>query len=568
MSISRRELMRRASALSLSAASSSLTGCGDDGGGAGSESGTTGSGTTGGSTGEPESSSGDIPTTTAADSSSSGGDDGLPHYEYDGEPGPEGLFSHGVASGDPLLDAVILWTRLTPDEDGAVEAFFEVALDPEFDMRVAADYIDSVPDRDHTIKLDVEGLSPGTTYYYRFFSLGRESAIGRTRTAPDGAVDRLRVAVCSCASLAHGYFHSYRRVAERTDLDVVIHLGDYIYEYGTGEYGELREYEPATEIVSLGDYRTRYAQYRRESDLQEMHRQHPMVAVWDDHESADNSYRDGAGNHQPMTEGEWEDRKAAAYQAYAEWMPFREGAQGVIYRSLPYGDLMHLIMLDTRIVGRDEQPDDLTDPELLDDPDRQLLGMEQEAWMVDQVSNSTAQWKLIGQQVVMAEVILGEGPFNADQWDGYRAARSRFYDLAGSTDNVVVLTGDIHSSWAFDLAVDPAGTYDPDDGSGSVGVEFVVPAVSSPGFPLNAAPALLATNPHLRWIDIRERGYLILDVDTDRVQASWWFVEDVESLDGGGESLAAVWAVRDGTDHLEEELEAAEPRADAPAPAP
>ena len=560
--------MRRASALSLSAASSSLTGCGDDGGGAGSEGGGTGPGTSGGSTGDAGSSSGDIPTTTAADSSSSGGDDGLPRYEYDGEPGPEGLFSHGVASGDPLLDAVILWTRLSPDEDGVVEAFFEVALDPEFGMRVAADYIDSVPDRDQTIKLDVEGLSPGTTYYYRFFSLGRESAIGRTRTAPQGAVDRLRVAVCSCASLAHGYFHSYRRVAERADLDVVVHLGDYIYEYGTGEYGDLREYEPATEIVSLGDYRTRYAQYRRESDLQEMHRQHPMVAVWDDHESADNSYKDGAGNHQPMTEGEWEDRKAAAYQSYAEWMPFREGAQGVIYRSLPYGDLMHLIMLDTRIVGRDEQPDDLTDPELLDDPDRQLLGMEQEAWMIDQVSNSTAQWKLIGQQVVMSEVILGEGPVNADQWDGYRAARSRFYDLAESTDNVVVLTGDIHSSWAFDLAVDPAGTYDPDDGSGSVGVEFVVPAVSSPGFPLNAAPALLATNPHLRWIDIRERGYVILDVDTERVQASWWFVEDVESVDGGAESLAAVWAVRDGADHLEEEQDAAEPPADPPALAP
>ncbi|MBV1862329.1 MAG: alkaline phosphatase D family protein [Nannocystaceae bacterium] len=567
MSISRRELIRRASALSLSAASASLTSCGDDSGDGSSEAGTSG-GTTSGSTGGAGSSSGELPTTTAADSSSTGGDDGLPRYEYEGEPGPETIFSHGVASGDPLLDAVILWTRLTLEADGAVEAFFEVALDPEFEMRVAADYIGSVPDRDQTIKLDVEGLNPGTTYYYRFFSLGRESSIGRTRTAPQGAVDRLRVAVCSCASLAHGYFHAYRRVAERADLDVVIHLGDYIYEYGTGEYGELREYEPSTEIVSLDDYRTRYAQYRRESDLQELHRQHPMVAVWDDHESANNAYRDGAENHQSMTEGEWEDRKAVAFQSYAEWMPFREGAQAVIYRALPYGDLMHLIMLDTRIVGRDEQPGDLSDPDDLDDPDRQLLGMEQEAWMVEQITNSTAQWKLIGQQVVMAEVILGEGPFNADQWDGYRAARSRFYDLAESTGNVVVLTGDIHSSWAFDLAVDPAGTYDPADGSGSVGVEFVVPAVSSPGFPLNAGPALLAANPHLRWIDIRERGYLLLDVDTQRVQASWWFVDEVESTDGGGESLAAVWAVRDGTDHLEEEQEAAEPLPDAPAPAP
>ncbi len=563
MSISRRELIRRASALSLGAASASITGCGDDGGAG------PGVGTSGGTSGDADpSSSGDIPTSTAADSSSSGGDDGLPRYEYDGEPGPETLFSHGVASGDPLLDAVILWTRLTSDAQGPVEAFFEVALDPEFQMRVAADYIDSVPDRDQTIKLDLEGLSPGTTYYYRFFSLGRESVIGRTRTAPAGAVDRLRVAICSCASLAHGYFHAYRRVAERADLDLVIHLGDYIYEYGTGEYGEIREYEPATEIVSLGDYRTRYAQYRRDADLQEMHRQHPMVAVWDDHESANNAYRDGAENHQPMTEGDWEDRKAVVFQVYAEWMPFREGAQAVIYRALPYGDLMHLLMLDTRIAGRDEQPDDLGDPELLDDPDRQLLGLEQEAWLADQVSNSTAQWKVIGQQVVMSEVILGEGPFNADQWDGYRAARRRFFELAQSTTNLVVLTGDIHSSWAFDLAVDPTGTYDPVDGTGSVGVEFVVPAVSSPGFPLNAAPALLAANPHLRWIDIRERGYVILDVDSERVQASWWFVGEVEAVEGGSEALGAVWAVRDGTNHLQEEQEAAEPIADAPALAP
>jgi alkaline phosphatase D len=561
MSISRRELIRRASALSLSAAA----GCGDDGGSESGGGGTTGMG---GSTGD-DPSTGDIVSTTAADASSSGGvDDGLPQYEYDGEPGPETMFSHGVASGDPLLDSVILWTRLSPDQDGVVEAFFEVALDPEFQMRVAADYIDSNPDRDQTIKLDIDGLQPGTTYYYRFFSLGRESSIGRTRTAPDGPVDRIRFAFCSCASLAHGYFHAYSRIAERADLDLVVHLGDYIYEYGDGEYGDIRGYEPPTEIVSLDDYRTRYAQYRREADLQEMHRQHPVVAVWDDHESANNAYRDGAENHQDMTEGEWEDRKAVAAQAYAEWMPTREGDAAVIYRALPYGDLMHLVMLDTRVVGRDEQPDDVSDADLLDDPDRQLLGMEQEAWMMNEVSSSTAQWKIVGQQVVMAEVILGENPFNVDQWDGYRAARGRFYDMADAAGNVIVLTGDIHSSWAFDLAVDPAGSYNPGDGTGSVGVEFVTPAVASPGFPFNATEALLATNPHLQWMDPDRRGYVVVDVDSERVQASWWFVDDVESPDGGAESLGAVWSVIDGSNHLVEDDSPAEPPADPPPLAP
>ena len=542
---------------------SAAAGCGDDGG-SDASSGTDGTGTTGG-----DASTTDVVSTTAADgSSSSGGDDGLPHYEYDGDPGPETLFSHGVASGDPLSDSVILWTRLSAEMDGAVEAFFEVALDPEFGMRVAADYVDSNPERDQTIKLDVGGLQPGTTYYYRFFSLGRESVVGRTRTAPEGGVERIRFAFCSCASLAHGYFHAYRRISERADLDLVVHLGDYIYEYGTGEYGDVREYEPSHEIVSLDDYRTRYAQYRRDPDLQEMHRQHPVVAVWDDHESADNSWRDGAENHQPMTEGEWEDRKAAATQAYAEWMPMREGDQAVIYRALPYGDLMHLIMLDTRLIGRDEQPNDVSDPDLLDDPDRQLLGMEQEAWLTNEMSSSQAQWKIVGQQVVMAEVILGENPFNPDQWDGYRAARGRFYSLAEATGNVVVLTGDIHSSWAFDLAADPAGDYDPEDGTGSVGVEFVTPAVSSPGFPFNAMASLLATNPHLHWMNPAERGYVVVDVDTERVQAAWWFVADVESPGGDAESLASVWANYDGTNHLVEEDTPAEPLADPPPLAP
>ncbi len=563
MPLSRRTLLRYAGALS---ATSALA-CGDDAPvSEGSES--SGSSETGGtSSPDPASSSSTgAPTTAEASSSSGGVDDDLPQYEWEGEPGPESLFSHAVASGDPLTDAVILWTRITTEQTEPMEAFFEVALDPAFEMRVAADYLETDPGRDHTIKLDLQNLTAGTTYYYRFYAQGRVSPMGRTRTAPTDAT-RLRVAMCSCSNYSAGYFHVYRRIAEREDLDLVVHLGDYIYEYGASP-GHIRQVEPTHEIVELDDYRLRYATYRTDPDLQELHRQHPMVAVWDDHESANNAYRDGAENHQPRTEGSWEDRKAAAAQAHAEWLPIREGVLGLIYRALPYSDLMHLMMLDTRLIGRDLQPTDLGDPAQLADPERQLLGMEQESWVMEQLASTEAQWVLAGQQVIMAEVRLGENPINADQWDGYRAARARFYEMAETVPNMVVLTGDIHSSWAFDLARDPQGEYDPQTGDGSVGVEFVTPAVTSSGFPSNVAGAVLVSNPHLHWAELTQRGYVMLDIDSERVQASWWFVEDVESPQGDAQRFESAWAVYDGTRHLVQEDEPAQPAEDPAALAP
>lgn len=558
MAWSRRSILRNASALGVSTAlgcrSADGTGDGDEGTADGTAD---DSGSTGGSS-------------SGADSSSTGGD-GLPTYEYDGEPGPEDLFQHAVASGDPLPDAVILWTRVTGAPEGAVEAFYEIAIDPEFTMRIAADYVDADPDRDYTIKLDATGLDAGTTYYYRFFALGRVSPVGRTRTAPTGEVDRLRFAVVSCSSLAHGYFHSYSRVAERADLDVVIHLGDYIYEYGNAEYGDLRTYEPAYEITTLADYRTRHAQYRRDVDLQACARQHAMIAIWDDHEVADNSYSDGAENHDEATEGPYADRKAAAYQAYVEWMPIREREAGIVYRSFAFGDLVHLMLLDTRIVGREAQATSGDDPALMD-PDRQLLGETQEAWLAQELE-SPAQWKLLGQQVMMAQLRLtpDAGPLNLDQWDGYPAARQRLYDLLRehSPANNVVLTGDIHSSWAFELADDPfSADYDPSTGAGAVAVELVVPAVSSPGFPSNGAASFLATLPHMKWGNLVERGYVVLDITTDRVQASWWLVDDVTVPTGGAESAGAAWSIADGVVQLVEDAEPAAARDDAPLPAP
>lgn len=539
MPISRRELLKRASALGVTAVLPGAAGCPAD---------PSGNGET------------DTDTDTDSDTQvgSSTGDDGLPTYEFDGEPGPDDLFQHAVASGDPLTDSVILWTRVTGAPDGPVEAFYEVALDPSFNERVAAAYLETGPERDYTIKVDVSGLEPSTTYYYRFYALGRESNKGRTRTAAAGAAERMRIAVASCASLAHGWFHAYERIGERADLELVIHLGDYIYEYGNGEYGELRTYEPATEIVMLADYRQRYAQYRRESALQECHRQHPMVVVWDDHESANNSWSGGAENHS-SDEGDWETRKAVAYQAFAEWLPIREGAEGIVYRSLAYGELLQIIMLDTRIIGRDEQPT----VDEIDDPARQLLGAEQEAWLEGELG-TTAQWKLIAQQVMVAPLQLSEGvAFNLDQWDGYPAARQRFYDMIRDVPGVVVLTGDIHSSWAFELNDDPFG-----GGGDPFAVEFVGPSITSPGFPGNTAAAFMETHPHMRWGELVSHGYMLLDITPARIQCSWWFVDSVESETSGVESFASAWRVDAGSAVLTEDLSPAPPIDGAPELAP
>lgn len=527
---------------------------------------------------------------TGADAGGDGGGDGggdagewtddLEQYEYDGTPGPEDLFQHGVASGDPLADAVVIWTRVTQAGADPVDVWYEVSENVAFTQRVAVGWIVADAENDFTAKLDVVGLTAGTTYYYRFFSLGRQSLIGRTWTAPEGTVDHLRFGVCSCASWAHGYFHAYRYMAQRNDLDAVLHLGDYIYEYGTGEYGNLRPYEPENEIVTLSDYRTRYSQYRRDADLQAVHQQYPFITVWDDHESADNSWMDGASNHQGATEGPWADRLAAARRAYAEWLPYRETDNGEIYRSFRFGDLVDLFMLDTRIVGREEQDGDA---DVIRDPERTLLGEEQEAWLYDGLRASTATWRVLGQQVMMGQWKSRGAPnsegggqiTNDDQWDGYQANRNRLFDVFAEdgVDNVVVLTGDIHSSWAMELAADPNNpdAYDPATGAGSLGVEFVCPGISSPGFPAGVgaalAPSYMGENPHMKWIELEKRGYIVLDVRPEAVQAAWYQMDDVVDPTTAVESLAAVWSVAAGTAHLVEDSAPADAGA-RPDPAP
>jgi len=377
----------------------------------------------------------------------------------------------------------------------------------------------------------------------------------------------MTAAVCACSNFAVGYFHGYRDIAARLDLDLVIHLGDYIYEGGTVRDVPERAPLPPNELVTLDDYRRRYAQYRLDPNLAEAHRQHPWVVVWDDHETANDSYKDGAENHSEATEGPWSTRREAAIQAWHEWQPVRESADRHIYRSFVFGDLVDLIMLDTRLWGRDKQAPSVDAVEIAD-TSRQILGADQEAWLNTQLSGASARWTLIGQQVMMAQLRAFGFPLNVDQWDGYLPARQRFYDAvkASNLENLVVLTGDIHSSWANDLKEDNA-TYDAVTGEGALGVEIVVPGITSSGLPGGGGDfidTLLADLPHIRWVDPSRRGYAIVDLDHERVQATWHLFERVDEPSASS-SVAAVFAAATGVPHFAEDTARAAPREAPPA---
>jgi alkaline phosphatase D len=488
-------------------------------------------------------------------------------------------FQHGVASGDPLPDGVILWTRVSAGEgSGPVDADWEVAEDPEMTKRVAGGVARTDGARDFTVKVDARGLQPGKTYYYRFRALGGTSKVGRTRTAPAGATPRLRLALVACASLGHGYFHGYRAVAKLLDLDAVIHLGDYIYDYGDGEYGEVRKYEPPHEILTLADYRMRHAQYKRDPDLQEVHRQQVFITIWDDHESANDAYKDGAENHTPGEEGNWNERKAAAQRAYMEWMPIREqGSDDKIFRKLAFGDLAELILLDTRLYARTKQPGGALGAPPAPDKSRTLLGDEQAAWMEGALKASTAHWKLLGQQVMLGNLILDKGKqiANLDQWHGYPESRDRlltFFRDSGVKD-IVVLTGDIHSSWANEIVFDPNDTakYDPATGKGSLAVEFVTPGITSPGIPeifLGLIEQTRPINPQVRYIEPSHRGYVILDVTRDRVQGAWHLFDDIALPEPVNPKFSAAWSVKTGETRLNTDAQAAPSIDGSPAAAP
>ena len=475
------------------------------------------------------------------------------------------VFRHGVASGDPRHDRVLLWTRVSGGT-GEVPVRWTLASNAAMTRVVARGETRTGAARDFTVKVDATGLAPATTYYYRFEALGARSAIGRTRTLPATGATRVRLGLVSCSNYPYGYFNAYARLAERTDVDLVLHVGDYIYDYHQGRYADPdlakeRPVDPPTEILVLADYRKRYALYRTDPDLQAVHQQHPFVCVWDDHEIANNAWKGGAENHQP-NEGDYYVRRDAAFQAYMEWLPVREtgsARQPNLYRSFAIGDLADLLMIDTRLVGRDEQVD-RANVLGIEDPRRSILGPAQEGWLEGELVESVragARWQILGQQVMFApQAPAGQASTNADSWDGYRVSRSRVFDMVErhKVQNFVVLTGDVHSSWAYDLPRGLTDAYDPASGRASLGVEIVCPAVSSPVpfTPANAAERLAGitkSRPHMKFMDGLSRGYVVLDVTRDRLQADWWLIDTVKQR-APGQRFAKGLVCQAGSRHL------------------
>ena len=496
-------------------------------------------------------------------------------------------FEHGVASGDPTADRVILWTRATPPtdagSDGEVVIDWLLARDPALSDIVLQGRVKSDAAADHTIKLDAAGLAPGTVYWYRFTSATAASPIGRTRTAPVGAVDHLRFAFVTCADFSRGFYNAYRRVAERDDLQAVVHLGDYIYENGAQD--RVRPHQPPREIVSLADYRERYAQVRGDADLQAMHGAHPMIWVWDDHEVANNAWRDGAEAHDPATQGSYADRRAMAFRAAHEWLPIRTPEPGNlarVYRAFSFGDLADLTMIDARHIGRDQPvpPNTVfgdsigafTQTGAFADPARQILGVEQEAWLGRQLAASKARWQLLGNQVYFSPLKLLGAPrasnlslfVSNDKWDGYEPARDRVLAMLDGLRNPLILTGDAHEAYAFDVTPDPNSlSYNALSGEGSRAVEFVVTSTTSRGdapeglsisgllerLQTGITPLLRLSNPHLKYLNNRLNGYLLLDLTPARAQAEFWTVPMVSTVTDE-QSLDAVWICDDRAKRL------------------
>jgi len=481
-------------------------------------------------------------------------------------------FTHAVASGEPASDSVLLWTRYVPAGSGHAELRVEVAETADFTRVVAGGAQVTGPWRDHTAKITVDGLRPGRSYFFRFIAPdGTRSPTGRTRTLPDDGQRPWRAAIFSCSNMGYGWFNAYGHAAGRDDLDCVVHLGDYFYEYATGNYPPAgaavpgRVPLPEGEILHLADYRLRYASYRADPDLQALHARFPMIAQWDDHESANDSWEGGAENHTPATEGDWNARRAAAVQAFREWMPVSDEP----WKAYDIGGLATLFRTETRLLARTEQPDIAPlfaqgDPGAAlaafrdgawQDPAATMMGTAQESWLSHALRASVRsgrRWQIVGFGTIMGEtrmpaaaadwlagansrarryVVSGIAaakvglPFNFDNWGGYPAARARFLRaVQASGGDTIVISGDSHNAWAYDLAQDgkPAA------------VEFAGHSVTSPGYeagiaadPRTVAAALVGGNRELKWCDTSRRGYMALTIEADRVTNDWIMVDTV-----------------------------------------
>ena len=488
---------------------------------------------------------------------------------------PEPVFRHGVASGDPTNDGIILWTRVSGVASQAAQVDWQIAEDPEMTRIVASGHTTTDVSQDFTVKIDADGLPSGTTLYFQFRAHGAASVVGRTRTLPKGQVALAKFAVVSCSNHPNGFFHVYREIAGRSDLDAVLHLGDYIYEYGKSGYASEHAEKlgriptPADELRSLQDYRQRHAQYKRDPDSQAMLASLPLIAVWDDHELANDSWRDGAEGHS-QEEGDWALRRDVAIQAYFEWMPIRgepRGRKTRIFRDFRYGNLASLIMLDTRFHGRDPQPyigEDVTPESInaaLADRKRRMLGRTQERWLRKRLTRaSDTTWQVLGQQVLVSKMISPDlepivdpekpsviskervqgiierskhnPPAVLDTWDGYPRAREDLYeDLSQYAVNPVILSGDLHTHLAAELIAEKSDV--------PVAVEFMTGAVSSPvttdALPERQPNALrdgvLGQNPWLKYLDGSRHGWLCLTLTQERCTGEWHLIDKIRSRD-------------------------------------
>ncbi|MEA3051373.1 MAG: alkaline phosphatase [Sphingomonadales bacterium] len=482
-------------------------------------------------------------------------------------------FTHGVASGEPRQRSVMLWTRY----GGGGRVHWQVSGTADFRRIVAEGDASAEAEHDYCVKPVATNLKPDRWYYYRFRDgRGAVSPVGRTRTLPEGSVRSFTLGIFSCANLPFGWFNAYAHAAARRDLDLLVHLGDYLYEYMKGEYPAApdavagRVLEPLNEAVALADYRLRYAAYRADPDLQRLHALAPMVTMWDDHEAANDSWSGGAQNHDPATEGSWAARKAAAQRANREWLPVSDAP----WSAYEIGDLATLFRIETRLTARSKPP------EFADivrgrkdvaaalaafrdgpwrDPGRTMMGSEQEAWLAGGLRRSAGQgtrWQLLAQQTVMGSLALAPDsagwlrpdapaavkqlgaigaaasklglPFNLDAWDGYPAARDRLLRAALDADsNLLVLSGDSHNGWAFDLALEGA----------PAGAEFAGQSVTSPGLeayvpgkdPAEVEAALMKRNPQLKWAEVRRRGYMTLTLTPQRATGEWLSMDTVRT---------------------------------------
>tara|TARA_R110002020_G_scaffold309301_2_gene525228 strand:- start:50157 stop:51839 length:1683 start_codon:yes stop_codon:yes gene_type:complete len=518
---------------------------------------------------------------------------------------PSPLFAHGVASGDPQATSVVLWTRVTTDA-ADVAGTCQLARDKAFTDIVAEQAVTASGEADHTVKCIPDGLTPGATYYYRFVFDGAVSPVGRTKTLPVGKVDKLGIALISCSNFPFGYFNAYDAIAKDPAIDVVLHTGDYIYEYGADGWGKEtgasigRVHSPANEILSLTDYRQRHAQYKTDAGSRAMHAAHPFIASWDDHESANNPWIGGAANHQPETEGDWPTRRTAAIRAYYEWMPIREPEPGFtraeFWRTYVFGDLATLVTLETRHTARGEQVDygkyygtitsqetrDAFMRDVMDDPSRKMISPHMEAALTKGLMYSVADaqpWRLIGNPSPIARMLVpdvvalgidpakapkgeapGDGPnmlwkaewnlpFYTDTWDGYPAAREAFYALSrevGAGD-LLFLTGDSHSFWANELF---------DDEGRPAGLELGTAGVTSPGdFDDTGWDAESAVKldrvfeqalDEVRWTDNTHQGYVRVVLTPEKADAAFVAMDTVLLPDYRTQVIRTETIIRDG----------------------